>query len=312
MNSTAGTSARTWSRRGFLGVSAGAIAIPFGLGSPQAGAGEDGFRFGVVADCQYADFENTGTRHYRASIGKLAEAVETFNQSDLEFITHLGDFVDRFERSFAEILPVFEKARRLKVHVLGNHDFQMPTDQLLDVLDMPNQYYHYRRGGWRFVVLDTNDVSTYANPEGSEKHELAQEMYDELVRQGAVNAYTWNGAVGEDQLAWLEDVLTMARRRGEKVVLSAHHPVYPKDAHNAWNDHALLDVIDSYDNVIAYFNGHNHQGNYGFRNGVHYVTFRGMVELDSNAFSIVQVHADRFEIDGYGREPNRTLPFRAP
>ncbi|WP_052762582.1 metallophosphoesterase family protein [Jiangella alkaliphila] len=106
------------SRRGFLGASAGAVAIPLALGgtATAAAADEDGFRFGVIADCQYADFPDTGTRYYRSSIGKLAEAVDTFNQADLDFITHLGDFVDRFERSFAELLPTFEKARRVKYH----------------------------------------------------------------------------------------------------------------------------------------------------------------------------------------------------
>lgn len=136
----------------------------------------------------------------RSSIGKLAEAVDTFNNADVEFITHLGDFVDRFERSLAELLPTFEKARRAKYHVLGNHDFQLPTAQLLDVLDMPAPYYH---------------------------------------------------AVGAEQLAWLLGVLANARRRGEKVVLSSHHPVFPKNAHNAWNDDELLELIDRFDNVIA-------------------------------------------------------------
>jgi manganese-dependent ADP-ribose/CDP-alcohol diphosphatase len=303
------------SRRGFLGASAaGAIAVPLALGgtaTTASAAGDDVFRFGVIADCQYADFPDTGTRYYRLSIAKLAEAVDTFNNADLEFITHLGDFVDRFERSFAELLPTFEKARRAKYHVLGNHDFQLPTAQLLDVLDMPAPYYHYRRRDWRFVVLDTNDVSTYANPAGSEKHTLAQEMYAELLAAGAPNAQTWNGAVGAQQLAWLRTVLTNARRRGEKVVLSSHHPVFPKNAHNAWNDEELLELIDGFDNVIAYVNGHNHAGNYGFRGGVHYVTFRGMVELDTNAFSIVEVRPDHLRVDGYGREPDRLLPFRS-
>lgn len=137
-------------------------------------------------------------------------------------------------------------------------------------------------------------------------------MYAELLAAGAPNAQTWNGAVGEDQLAWLRGVLTMARRRGEKVVLSSHHPVFPKNAHNAWNDDELLALIDEFDNVIGYFNGHNHAGNYGFRNGVHYVTFRGMVELDTNAYSIVHVRPGHLRVDGYGREPDRLLPFRSP
>lgn len=300
------------SRRTLLGMSAiGAAVVPFGLGAGTASAADGAFQFGVIADCQYADFDTVGTRYYRNSIEKLREAVQVFNETRQEFALHLGDFVDRFSRSFAEILPTFDEARMAKYHVLGNHDFQLPTQELLDVLRLPNQYYHFRRHGWRFVVLDTNDVSLYANPEGSEKHELAREMYEALRQQGAVNAQTWNGAIGDEQLDWLRRVLAGAKLRGEKVILNAHHPVYPKNVHNAWNDDTIVELLAGYDNVVAYFNGHNHHGNYGFRDDIHYVTFHGMVELETNAYSSIRVHSDRFEINGYGREPDRILPFRS-
>lgn len=303
----------TLSRRRLLGVSAAGAAIaPFGFGTGQANAADNSFHFGVIADCQYADFGPVGTRHYRASIEKLREAVQVFNETRQEFTLHLGDFVDRFSRSFAEILPTLNEAHRAKYHVLGNHDFQLPTPELLKVLEMPNQYYQFRRHGWRFVVLDTNDVSLYAHPEGSEAYEHARQMYEDLRQQGAVNAQTWNGAIGDEQLTWLRRVLAGARRRGENVVLNAHHPVYPKNAHNAWNDDAVVELLAEYDNVVAYFNGHNHHGNYAFRDGIHYVTFPGMVEQETNAYSSVRVHSDRFEIDGYGRAPDRALPFGSP
>jgi manganese-dependent ADP-ribose/CDP-alcohol diphosphatase len=302
----------TLSRRRFLGLSAlGAAAVPLGVGAGSAAAGTP-FRFGVIADCQYADVDTSGTRHYRESVRKLREAVAALNDADLDLALHLGDFVDRFAESFADVVPIFERLRMPKYHVLGNHDFQLPLDELLETLRMPAPYHHFRRNGWRFVVVDTNDVSLYANPEGSEKHELAREILDRLIAEGAVNAQTWNGAVGAAQLAWLRRVLDGARRRGEKVVLNSHHPIYPKNAHNAWNDDELVDLVTSYDNVVAWFNGHNHHGNYGFTGGTHFVTFHGMVELDTNAYATVRVRSDRFEVTGFGREPDRVLPFGSP
>ena len=303
---------RYLSRRGFLSLSAlGAAAVPLGFGA-GAGAAAAPFRFGVIADCQYADVDTSGTRHYRESVRKLREAVADFNDADLDFALHLGDFVDRFAESFDDVVPIFQKLRMSKYHVLGNHDFQLPLGELLDTLRMPAPYHHFRRQGWRFVIVDTNDVSLYANPEGSEKYELAREMLDRLRAEGAVNAQTWNGAVGPDQLAWLRRVLDGARTRGEKVVLNSHHPIYPKNVHNAWNDDELVDLVASYDNVISWFNGHNHHGNYGFAHGMHFVTFQGMVELDTNAYAMVRVFEDRFEIDGFGREPDRIVPFGRP
>lgn len=303
----------TLSRRRFLGLSAlGAAAVPLSVGAGPAAAAAEPFRFGVIADCQYADFDNVGTRYYRESVRKLQEAVATFNDADLDFALHLGDFVDRFAESFADVVPVFEKLRMSKYHVLGNHDFQVPLAQLLETLQMPAPYHHFRRNDWRIVVVDTNDVSLYANPVGSPKHELAREMLDRLRAEGAVNAQTWNGAVGEEQLAWLRRVLDGARFRGEKVILNSHHPIYPKNAHNAWNDDELVELVTSYGNVVAWFNGHNHQGNYGFTGGKHFVTFKGMVELDTNAYATVRVLDDRFEIHGFGREPDRIVPFGSP
>ena len=67
-----------------------------------------------------------------------------------------------------------------KYHVLGNHDFPVTTDQVVDILGMPNQYYDFKYKNWRFVVLDTNDLSLYANPVGSEKYQQAQAMYNSL------------------------------------------------------------------------------------------------------------------------------------
>jgi manganese-dependent ADP-ribose/CDP-alcohol diphosphatase len=276
----------------------------------KAEANEESFQFGLVADPQYCDCPNRGTRYYRASLGKLEETARTFNGQDLAFTVQLGDIIDRHVESFSEILPIYEKAKGPKFHVLGNHDFPVTTEEVVEILGMPNQYYEFRREGWRFVVLDTNDISLYANPEGSEKYELAEEMYAELKQSGAVNAQTWNGAVGEEQMEWLRGVLAGARRRDEKVIIFSHMPVYPKNVHNAWNDDALVETFESYGNTVAaYFNGHNHYGNYGEKDGIHYVNFHGMVELDTNAYSTVRVHPDRLEIDGYGREPDRVLKF---
>jgi manganese-dependent ADP-ribose/CDP-alcohol diphosphatase len=303
---------RRVNRREFIGIGGAATAaLALNPRAALAGGGQEGFTFGLVADAQYCDFPDRGTRHYRASLGKLAEAARTFNANDLSFTVQVGDIVDRAEASFEQILPVYEGVRRPKHHVLGNHDFPIPADQVVDRLGMPARHYHFRKDGWRFVVLDTNDVSLYANPAGSEKHALAGRMLEELRQRGAVNAQTWNGAVGDEQLTWLRHVLAGAAHRGEKVIVLSHMPVYPVNVHNVWNDAAVAAVLEAPGNVVAYFNGHNHYGNYGHRNGVHYVNFHGMVELDTNAYSLVRVLPDRLEIEGYGREPDRVLAFEA-
>jgi predicted phosphodiesterase len=222
-------------------------------------------------------------------VDKLTEAAQTFNNHDLGFTVQLGDIIDKDIASFSTILPIYNMIEGPKYHVLGNHDFPVTTDKVVDILDMPNQYYDFKYKNWRFVVLDTNDLSLYATE----------------------NAQTWNGGLSTDQLTWLRGVLTKSAKTNEKVVVFSHMPVYPENNHNVWNDDAVIKELEAAGNVVAYFNGHNHAGNYAVKNGIHYVNLKGMVETaDTNSYSIVEVYKDRLEIDGYGREIDRVLKIK--
>jgi hypothetical protein len=299
------------SRRSFLGLGAG-FAAAVTTAPSAASAAEPPLRFGVIADCQYADKPDGPVRLYRQSIAKLREAVTTLNGEDLRFALHLGDFIDEFPESFDAVMPIWEQLRMAKYQVLGNHDFQMPREDLLNVMGMPASYHHFRRNGWRFIVVDTNDISTYGNPKGSANYTLAEQMRAQLQAAGRPNGQTWNGGVGAEQLAWIEQTLQQARHNGEKVVLNAHHPIYPLNQHNAYNDTELVDLVTSYDNVVAWFNGHNHAGNYGFAGGTHFINFKGMVDTTTTSYATVQAFEDRLVIDGFGREPSRIAPIGAP
>ncbi|OES45465.1 hypothetical protein BA724_17490 [Domibacillus iocasae] len=266
------------------------------------------FEFGLITDIQYCDCDEAGVRYYRNSISKLQEATAELNQHDLKFTVQMGDMIDRNLDSFNTILPYFNKIEGPKYNVLGNHDFAVPTDQVIDILDMKNQYYDFAEKGWRFVVLDTNDLSLYANEPGSAKYQQAEKMYNQLKASGAKNAQTWNGGVSSEQMTWLHNVLKKSAKKNEKVVVIGHHPVYPANEHNAWNDADITRELESAGNVVAYFNGHNHAGNYNEKNGIKYVTFQGMLDTpDTNAYSVIQVFKDRLEIDGFGREPDRII-----
>jgi manganese-dependent ADP-ribose/CDP-alcohol diphosphatase len=266
------------------------------------------FEFGLITDIQYCDCDAAGVRYYRNSISKLQEATAELNRHDLKFTVQMGDMIDRNVDSFNTILPYFNKIEGPKYNVLGNHDFAVPTDQVVDILGMKNQYYDFAEKGWRFVVLDTNDLSLYANEPGSAKYQQAEKMYNQLKASGANNAQTWNGGVGSEQMTWLHNVLKKSAKKNEKVVVIGHHPVYPANEHNAWNDAEIMRELESAGNVVAYFNGHNHAGNYGEKNGIQYVNFEGMLDTsDTNAYSVIQAFKDRLEIDGFGRVPDRTI-----
>ncbi len=267
--------------------------------------------FGVTADIQYCDCEPTGTRFYRASLQKLTDCVETLNAQKLSFSIQLGDLIDRDWQSFDTVLAIYRKLEMPAYHVLGNHDFAVAEENKKSIpekLGMQNRYYDFRIKSWRFIVLDGNDVSFYANEEGSEKWRMDDSLFRKLKEQNAPNAQVWDGAVGVEQLQWLESTLQKAKKAGERVILFCHHPVFPLEMHTLWNGDEVRKVIESAGCVAAFITGHNHQGGYALYNGVHYLNLKGMVETpDQNAFAVIEAYPDSLKVTGYGREPDRVL-----
>lgn len=306
---------RVMTRRRFLATtSSGAIGAACGVPAVQGAGDAATVSLGLVADPQYADAPPLGTRFYRQSPGKLAAAVAHFNTLDLACCVNLGDFIDHDWASFDPLLAVLAKSRHPFHHVLGNHDFEVADDEKGRApgrLGLTQRYYAVERGPWCFVMLDTNDVSLYAHPERTPAHAAAQAALRRYAAAGVRSAQSWNGAVGEGQLGWLEATCTAAAKAGRRVVVCAHHPVLPDDVHNAWNAARLLEVVDRHRNVVAWLNGHNHAGAFAVRDGVPFLTLKGMVETEStNAFAVARLHPDRLELIGHGREPSREVGFR--
>jgi len=53
------------------------------------------FRFGMVADVQYADIPDRGNRNYRNTINVLKQAVNFWGSCPkLDFVVHAGDLLD--------------------------------------------------------------------------------------------------------------------------------------------------------------------------------------------------------------------------
>lgn len=268
------------------------------------------FSFGVIADCQYCNVKvpKTAARQYALSPAKLTECVEQLNRLELRFVVHLGDFIDRDFKSFADVVPIYDMLKADRYHVLGNHDFSVADEYKAKVpaaLGLKSRYYQFRYQGYRFIALDGNDVSLHAYPASDPLHKAAAEVHKKLPS----GTPTWNGAIGQSQLDWLKNALGEAKRAGERVILFCHFPVYPENVHNLWNAAEVMAVVRENRSVVAYMNGHNHSGNYGRLANRHFVTFKGMVDTDDTAYAVVNVHADRLEVKGFGRQENMTLPL---
>jgi hypothetical protein len=113
-------------------------------------------------------------------------------------------------------------------------------------------------------------------------------------------------------MKWLAETCKKAADAKQKVIIFAHHPVYPFPCnHNEWNSDELLKFVSRTPNVVAWINGHNHAGGFALRDGVPFITLHGMVETpDTNAFATAKLYSDRIVISGTGREPSREIRFR--
>jgi 3',5'-cyclic AMP phosphodiesterase CpdA len=267
------------------------------------------FRFGVIADCQFADIPDheEWNRRFRLSPAKLKEAVADLNTRDLAFVVNLGDTIDKILASFDVVLPIFATLKAPVRHALGNHDYDVADGERSAVpgkLGLTRGYYSWRAPGWRFVVLDGCAVSLFGHEDGTPGRAEAMKVFNEA--QGALER--WNGALGATQRDWLAAELAAARAAGERALLFCHWPVFPQDKHNLWDSAEVLKIIDAHRDVVAaWMNGHNHAGNYGESGGVHFLNFKGMVDTRENAWAEVAVYPDRIVVEGFAREPRRLL-----
>jgi len=300
--------------RGVLEMPAAVIGSTSVADAPGAAppAREAMFRFGVVADPQYAPVPPAFNRYYANSLWKLSEAVEVFNAAaDLGFVVTLGDIIDRHWESYSHILPIYDRLRHPKLFVLGNHDFEVGADyrsSVPRVLGLERRYYDFVAGGTRFIVIDGTDVSLYAHPKDSVEYRLAAETIRAMKDRGEPNAMEWNGGLGEEQYAWLEQTMDRAEAAGEKIIVMGHSPAYPKTWLSMWGAERFVKLVSTRRSFLAYLNGHDHAGNYGCFAGKHFVNFKGMVDTATDtAYAIVTLTPDNIEIQGFGTEPSRSL-----
>lgn len=272
------------------------------------------FSFGLMADCQYVDADKKGSRFYRESPAKLEAAISTLNGHNLDFVFHLGDFIDRDFRSFDTLNPIAAKLKSPLYHALGNHDLEVEESkkqEVLKKLGLKKSYYSFRRRGYRFLIIDTTEVSTYRHPKGSEEHSSAVTELGRLRKAGVAGSKPWNGRPSETQLTWIESELAAASDAQETVLLFGHHPILPDESHAIWNSSSVDAIFQKHTCAKLYINGHNHAGYHLDSKGLHYLTLDGMVETENtNAFAVADLYSNRLEITGFGRQESHVLKFR--
>lgn len=276
-------------------------------------SGQPSLRIGVIADAQFSDIDASIGRYYRISLEKLHAAVDTFNAQGVDLVINVGDLIDQRLESYPVVLREIARLQMPVHHLLGNHEFwDVPfhlQKSVLDSLGLAAPYCELELDGWRMLMLDGTELAEYAqgaHPEVELEGRLCRESL-----AGHTNGAVWNGAIGTEQMEWMEGQLQAAEAMHQKVALFCHFPISPAGhPMTLWNESDLRGMLARYPQAKAWFAGHSHSGGYHFLQGLHHLTFGGMLmTADSNAFAILDFFPDQIVVEGFGREPYRVMPL---
>lgn len=289
-------------------------------------------RFGLLTDSHYAQKDpwpksGHGMRCYRDSTAKMREAVAAFNREKVDFAIELGDMKDMGVPEIAkagkkvkrdaeeirretlgfldEIEGVFAQFEGPRYHVLGNHDMDSISKE--DFLSHTSNHgaakgkgnYSFEMKGFKFIVLDgcfRADRKPYCR-----------------------GNFNWTKAFFPDaELEWLDAELSSATT---PVFVFCHQLLdgFSKISRSLviGNWQQAVEMFERRGNVLCVFQGHHHDGLYGFRKGIHYWTMKGMITgpyPSCNSFAVVDVSKNGdVSVSGFADCPNRHLPaHRAP
>lgn len=261
-------------RRAFL--KNGTLLLAAATTTPAALFAEDPavrLRIGLVTDLHYADKPAAGTRHYRDTTDKLAEAAAQFQKDKVDLVVELGDFIDAADsvdvekRYLSAINREFSKIARDRHYVLGNHCVDTLTKpEFLDAVEQEKSYYSFDRAGYHFVVLDAcfrGDGQPY----------------------GRKNSQWTDANIEQQELDWLQADLKQAI--GD-VIVFVHQRLDVSNNHGVRNGAEVRKLLETSGKVRAVFQGHSHQNDLKEIAGIHYCTLVAMVEgagPDNNGYS---------------------------
>jgi alkaline phosphatase len=237
-------------------------------------------RAGLITDLHYADKPPAGSRHYRETPDKLAEAAERFRKEKSDFVVELGDFIDAADSVKAELGYLkrinrdFAAICKNRHYVLGNHCvYTLTKEEFLDGVEQKRSYYSFDQGGYHFVVLDAcfrSDGKPY----------------------GRKNFKWTDPNLPAKEVEWLKADLKAAKG---KAVVFIHQRLDVDNHYGVKNAPAVRQVLEDSGKVLAVFQGHNHINDHKVIGGIHYVTLVAMVEgsgAKNNGYSSMDVFED--------------------
>nr|XP_060620521.1 manganese-dependent ADP-ribose/CDP-alcohol diphosphatase [Anolis sagrei ordinatus] len=258
------------------------------------------------------------------------------------------------KRALKTVMKEFQKLKAPVHHIWGNHELynfsrdylvqsalntkyledktllshlvthQSPTEDAASEFCYAYQFCPMSK--FRFVLLDAYDLSTLGRGTSSKKYQESLRLLQQKNKNKNLNSpldldecqfVQFNGGFSQDQLHWLDEILTYADKNQERVVIMGHIPIHPHATSRvclAWNYKEALSTIHSHHSVICFLAGHLHDDVYYLdSHGVHHLTLTGIIATppESNAFGTIYVYHDRMVLKGNGSMPDREMLYKS-
>ena len=268
----------------------------------------DAVRFGLITDVHAHDTDSPLEGKWMTHTEeRLAAFTDAMNAWEADFVIELGDFVNgwvvlgadpgdpaRIPDVLAWADGLYAEFHGPRYHVIGNHDvYNLDKDQYRAILGIDRTFYSFDVGAFHFVVLDV-----------------------QFAEDGSDLAHTYTGVAGfvpEPELGWLRADLASSDR---PTIVCVHQMVdrYIEE----WgrplvaNQQEIQAILASDGDVIAVFQGHDHDNVHQLIDGIHYVTFEALVDQGgppSWASIMLDPFAHAITIIGEGDQASYVLSY---
>jgi 3',5'-cyclic AMP phosphodiesterase CpdA len=245
--------------------------------------------------------------HYRE---RLSACIDAMNAWPADLMIQLGDFVNgRFvlggEIVDAALIPgiladaesIYAQFEGPRYHVIGNHEVQdLSKAEFLELTCATATTLSFDAGAYHFIILDAQ-----YNRRG-----------EDLDHVG----YVTQGYLPPGELDWLREDLSATDR---PTLVCVHQRLdvefdYRTGGAEIANFEEVRDILEDSEMVIAVFQGHDHDGAYSFIGGIHYVTFRALIDRadptpPSWAYVTLDPVARTIMIEGEGEQIDYELAY---
>jgi len=268
----------------------------------------DPVRFGLIADVHAHDIDSPGEGKWMTNTeARLAAFTDAMNAWSPDFVIQLGDFVNgwvvlgadpgdpaRIPDILAWADELYARFDGPRYHVIGNHDvYNLDKPTYREILGIETTTYSFDVGGYHFVALDVQ----YAD-------------------DGSDLGHTYMGVAGflpKEKLAWLRDDLAASTL---PTIVFVHQMLDTtiEELGRALiaNQHEIQATLAEDGDIIAVFQGHDHDNAHHVIGEIHFVTFEALVDQGTPT-SWAQITLDPAEqtitITGFGEQANYRLEY---